>query len=77
MPNMTVRNLPEDVHRRVRFIAAQRGISTEAAARQLLDEASRPAEAVGTLLADHMRGLGVDFPEVPRSTDAPRAADFE
>lgn len=31
MPAMTVRNLPEDVHRRIRLYAAEHGLCAEAA----------------------------------------------
>jgi len=50
MPTMTVRNLPEDVHRRIRLYAAENGLSAEAAARRLLDEATRPAERLGDVV---------------------------
>ena len=43
MATMTVRNLPDSVHRRLRLHAAKRGISTEAAVRELLAEATRPS----------------------------------
>jgi chromosome partitioning protein len=41
MPSMTVRNLPEDLHRRIRLYAAEHGLSAEAAVRRLMDEATR------------------------------------
>jgi antitoxin FitA len=47
MPSMTVRNLPEDLHRRIRLYAAEHGLSAEAAVRRLLDEATRPAQRLG------------------------------
>ena len=77
MATMTVRNLPDEVHRRVRLVAVQRGISAEEAARQLLDEASRPAEKVGDVITTFAKGLQVDFPEVKRSAEVPEAADYE
>ncbi|UWQ77424.1 MULTISPECIES: FitA-like ribbon-helix-helix domain-containing protein [Roseobacteraceae] len=76
MATMTVRNLPDDVHRRVKFIAGQRGISAEAAARELLDEATRPAERLGDVVVAFARELDVDFPEIERRQDPIEAADF-
>ncbi len=76
MATMTVRNLPDDVHRRVRFVAAQRGISTEAAARELLDEATRPVERLGDVVVAFTRDLNVAFPETGRSRESIKAADF-
>jgi len=76
MADMTVRNLPDDVHRRVKFVAGQRGISAEAAARQLLDEATRPGERLGDILVAYARKLNVDPPDIERSTEPIRAADY-
>lgn len=76
MATMTVRNLPDDVHRRVRFIAAQRGISTEAATRELLDEATRPVERLGDVVVAFARDLNVAFPESGRRRESIKAADF-
>jgi plasmid stability protein len=52
---MTVRNLPEDVQRRIRLYAAEHGLSAEAAARRLLDEATRPAERLGDVVTAFAR----------------------
>lgn len=76
MATMTVRNLPDEVHRRVKFIAGQRGISAEAAARELLDEATRPAARLGDVAVAFARELDVDFPDVERSQEPIEAADF-
>jgi plasmid stability protein len=35
MATMTVRNLPDEVHRRIRLYAAERGLSAEEAASRL------------------------------------------
>jgi len=43
MAVLTVRNLPEEVHRALRLRAAQHGRSTEAEVRALLEEAVKPA----------------------------------
>ena len=54
MPVLTVRNLPDEVHRGLRVRAARRGRSTEAEVRAILEEAVRPEGRVklGTLLAE-------------------------
>lgn len=42
MPVLTVRNLPDEVHRALRVRAALRGRSTEAEVRSILEEAALP-----------------------------------
>jgi len=76
MPTMTVRNLPEDVHRRIRLYAAEHGLSAEAAARRILDEATRPAERLGDVVAAFARARQADFPETPRDHASIEPADF-
>ena len=53
MSTITVRNLPEETHRALRVRAAERGRSTEAEVRAILEEAVRPAERlrIGTEFA--------------------------
>ncbi|SEN51978.1 FitA-like ribbon-helix-helix domain-containing protein [Nitrosomonas marina] len=46
MSVVTVRNLPEEVHRALKLRAAQHGRSTEAEIRKILEEAVRPEERV-------------------------------
>lgn len=76
MPSMTVRNLPDDLHRRIRLYAAERGLSAEAAVRRLLDEATRPAERLGDVVAAYARARAVDFPKTPRDCTPVSPADF-
>lgn len=54
MSTITVRNLPEEVHRALRVRAAQHGRSTEAEIRDILASAVKPEGRVklGSLLAD-------------------------
>lgn len=54
MATMTIRNLPDEVHRALRVRAAQHGRSTEAEVRAILEEAAKPAGRIqlGSLLAD-------------------------
>ena len=76
MPTMTVRNLPGDVHRRIKLHAAEHGISAEAAARKILDEATRPADRLGDVVAASERARKVDFPDTPRDRTPIEPADF-
>lgn len=76
MPSMTVRNLSEDLHRRIRLYAAEHGLSAEAAVRRLLDEATRPAERLGDVVVAYARALAVDFPETPQDRTPVTPADF-
>ncbi len=54
MPMLTVRNIPEEVHRALRARAAQHGQSMEAEVREILESATSPQGRVklGSLLAD-------------------------
>ncbi len=76
MPSMTVRNLPEDLHRRIRLYAAEHGLSAEAAVRRLLDEATRPAERLGDIVAAYARARAADCPVTPRDCTPVSPADF-
>lgn len=53
MPSITVRNVPDEVHRALRVRAAQHGRSAEAEIREILENAVRPEGRVklGSLLA--------------------------
>lgn len=53
MAMLTVRNLPDEVHRALRLRAAQHGHSMEAEVRQILENATSPQGRVqlGSLLA--------------------------
>lgn len=46
MPSITVRNLPDEVHRALRVRAAKHGRSTEAEVRGILARAVKPPERV-------------------------------
>ncbi|MXW93563.1 MAG: plasmid stabilization protein [Rhodospirillaceae bacterium] len=69
MATMIVKNLPNGVYRRIKSMAADRGVSAEALVREILDEATRPAERLGDVIAAHVREAGVDFPEIVRSKE--------
>ena len=77
MGTMTVRNLPDDVHRRVKFYAVERGLSAEAAARELLDKATRPTEKLGDILAEYARQHDAMPLDIKRDQNPVRAVTFE
>jgi plasmid stability protein len=56
MAMLTVRNLPDDVHRALRVLAAQHGRSTEAEVREILAVAVKPATRIR--LGDALAALG-------------------
>lgn len=60
MTILTVRNLPDDVHRALRVRAAQHGRSTEAEIRDILEKAAKPEGRLklGSLLASIAREAG-------------------
>ena len=61
MAMMTIRNLPDDVHRALRVQAAQHGRSTEAEVREILAVAVKPETRVrlGEALAALSRNVGL------------------
>ena len=54
MPSITVRNVPDEVHRALRVLAARHGHSTEAEIRDILANAVKPQgrKQLGSLLAE-------------------------
>ena len=56
MASITVRNVPEEVHRALRVRAAQHGRSAEAEVRDILERAVKPVERVR--LGDALAALG-------------------
>ena len=61
MAVLTVRNVPEEVHRALRVRAAMHGRSTEAEVRDILESAVKPEQRVrmGDALAELGRRLGL------------------
>ena len=61
MATVTVRNLPDEVHRALRVRAALHGHSTEAEIRDILESTVRPPERLrlGTALAELGRRVGL------------------
>lgn len=66
MAMLTVRNLPDDVHRALRMRAAQHGRSTEAEVREILSAAVKPQGRVrlGDAMAALVQGIGLTNDEV-------------
>jgi plasmid stability protein len=66
MAMLTIRNLPDDVHRALRVQAAQHGRSTEAEVREILKVAVKPESRVrlGDALAALSRQLGLNHEDV-------------
>lgn len=66
MPAITVRNIPEEIHRGLKALAARHGRSTEAEVRELIANAVQPEERtrIGTALWKIAREAGVTDEEV-------------
>jgi antitoxin FitA len=79
MAAVSIRNLDEDIKRRLRIRAAQHGRSMESEIRAILEEAVREPELSGglfTVLLDRFGAIGgVELDLPPRSTPV-RAADL-
>ncbi len=60
MPSITVRNIPDEVHRAIRVRAAMHGRGAEAEVRSILEQAAKPQGRLklGTLLASIAREAG-------------------
>ena len=68
MASVTIRNVPDDVHRALRVRAAQHGRSTEAEIRDILEKAAKPEDRVklGSLLAKIGRDAGLSSEDAER-----------
>jgi plasmid stability protein len=66
MAVITIRNLPDDIHRALRLRASQHGRSTEAEVRMILESAVKPQgrPKLGTLMVEHSRRAGVTQDDV-------------
>jgi plasmid stability protein len=84
MPSVTVRNVPDEVHRALRVRAAQHGRSAEAEIREILENAVQPEGRVklGSLLASIGRKINLSDDEFSifeqsRDTSPAKPVDFE
>ncbi len=79
MPNLTVRNLSEEVHRALRLRAARHGRSTEAEVRMIIEETVRPPRRlkIGSEIQRIAREAGgMDELHISRRRSGIRGADF-
>jgi len=78
MAAVTVRNLPDKVHRALKVRAAQNGRSTEAEIRRILEDAVSPNSTTG--LGSQLAALGRRFGGIelnnPRDSKPAEPADF-
>ncbi|MFN2354557.1 FitA-like ribbon-helix-helix domain-containing protein [Desulfopila aestuarii] len=82
MPSVTVRNVPDEVHRALRVRAAQHGRSAEAEIREILENAVQPEGRVklGSLLASIGRKINLsddEFSILEQSRDKSPAKPVE
>lgn len=72
MPAVTIRNLPDEVHRALKVRAARHGRSTEAEMREILAAAVRPPDRLrlGTALAALSRQAGLTNADVDALAEA-------
>jgi antitoxin FitA len=78
MPSVTIRNVPDEVHRALRVRAAMHGRSAEAEIRDILESAVKPAQRIrlGDTLANLGQQLGLtneDFSVFEQECDKPAA----
>lgn len=68
MASITIRNVPDEVHRALRVRAAQHGRSAEAEIRDILEKAAKPEGRVklGSLLAKIGRDAGLATEDAER-----------
>lgn len=84
MPSVTVRNVPDEVHRALRVRAAQHGRSAEAEIREILENAVQPEgrTKLGSLLASIGRKINLTDDEFSifeqtRDKSPAKPMDFE
>ncbi len=79
MTAVTVRKLPEEIHRAIKARAALHGRSTEAEIRVILEEAVLPGERlkIGTALAEFGRRFGGVDLDLIRDPSPTEPATFE
>jgi antitoxin FitA len=77
MSAVTVRNLPEETHRALKFRAAQHGRSTEAEIRYILENAVRPKIGLGSMLAAFASEIGGVDLNIQRDKTPVRPVSFE
>ena len=78
MAVVTVRNLPDEIHRALKLRATQNGRRTEARIREILENAVRPKarNRIGTEWAAFRRRLGKLDLDITRDQTPAKPADF-
>ena len=79
MAAVTVRNLPDAIHRALKLRAARHGRSTEAEIREILEQTVRPRTRIkiGSELAAFGKRFGGVELEITRDPSATETAEFE
>lgn len=79
MASITVRNVPDEIHRALHVRAASKGVSAEAEMRAILEQALRPEGSVklGSLLAQIGRNFGGDDLVIERDKTPAAPLGFE
>lgn len=79
MATVTIRNLPDEVHRAIRLLAAQHGRSTEAEIRGILTQSVQSEERVriGSELRRYAEKIGGAELEIGRDREPIEVASFE
>ncbi len=79
MATITVRNLPDEVHRAIRFRAAEHGRSTEAEIREILAQSvhSEGRLRLGTELRHYAAQIGGVELDIQRDAEPIEPASFE
>ena len=79
MPVLTIRNLPDDVHRALRIRAARHGRSTEAEVREILSLAVQGGSdlKLGSALRDYAAPFGGVDLEIRRDTTPLEPVDLK
>jgi antitoxin FitA len=76
MSAVTVRNLPDEIHRALKLRAAQHGRSTEAEIRYILEATVKPKLGLGTQLAAIGHSLGGANIDIRRDATPVKPAKF-
>jgi antitoxin FitA len=76
MSAVTVRNLPDEIHRALKLRAVEHGRSTEAEIRYILEAAIQPQLGLGTQMAAIGRSLNGATFKTHRDTTPVKAAKF-
>ncbi len=79
MASITVRNVPDEIHRALHVQAARKGVSAEAEVRAILQQALRPEGSVklGSLLAQIGRDCGGNDLVIERDKAPAKPLTFE